>query len=233
MKFGMPIEGGSLPPLLWVSGDARNNVVVLAGDVLYVATMGKADLPKLDVGLDEGRKAYELLPAKVLQIPLESLTRIQFKQLRRKSAFEVSTNRDATLHYRDQDKDCSVTIALENERVRDQVVQTLLGRLGSWAISEAHVPAWLILGRYVYVMTVLSLVTFFFCWLEVSDYWNRHGATGAAGRVLNRYLDACGVWGIFVPGAFAIGLALFMAVRQLRTPPVIVTYQPETGTAER
>jgi hypothetical protein len=225
-------ERNQLPPLLWVSGDARNNVVVLTEHVLYVATMGKTELPKLDVGLDEGRHAYELLPPKALQIPLENLTRIQFKQLRRKSAFEVSTNRDATLHYRDQGKDRTVTIALENERTRDQVVQTLLGRLGSWVISEAHVPAWLILGRYVYVMTVLSLLTFFFCWLEVSDYWNRHGATGSAARLLNRYLDACGVWGIFVPGALAIGLGLFMAVRQLRTPPVIVTYQPETGTAE-
>jgi hypothetical protein len=212
-------------PSMWVSGQDRSNVVVLSKDALFVATVRKDDLARIDLGLEDGKQPYELLPAKATQIPLADITRFQFKRVRSKSAFEEWMNKDLTVYYRDQTRERSLKISLDSEAIRDEVAQALNRRVGPWPIAEAAVAPWRILIRYLYIILVLGLLTVFFSWLELSDYWNRHASGGALGNLMNRYFDAFGVWGIFVPGLLACVIALIFGVLQLRNPPIVVTYQ--------
>ena len=223
----MPTERESFLPLMWVNGQNRNNVVVLTTEVLYLAKVKQADLARIDLGLEGGQPADGLLPAKAWKLPLVDITRIQFKQVLTRSAFEESGNKDLTVSYRDGSKVRNLKLTLTSEVVRDEVVQKLNDRVGPWPISETNVAAWLILARYVYIITVFALLTFFFSWLEVSNYWNRANTRGAFGSLVNRYLDAFGVWGIVGPGMLAAVVALAGGIRQIRTPPIIVTYEPD------
>lgn len=229
----MASENTAFGPLMWVSEQARNNVVVLSTDMLYLATVKKADLARIDLGLEDGEPAETLLPVKAWKIPLDAIMQFQVKQVRRKGAFEESKNNTLTVRYLDLSKVRSLNISLASEVMRDEVVHQLNERVGNWEFSEVAVAPLLILARYLYIIVVFALLTIFFCWLELSNVWNRQGAGGAAGSLLNRYFDAFGIWGIFAPGMFVCVMVLIAGVRQLQVPPIIVRYEPETDFHER
>jgi hypothetical protein len=229
----MASENRSFRPLLWVSEQARNNVVVLSADMLHLASVKKADLARIDLGLEDGEPAETLLPAKAWKIPLHAIAQFELKQVRRKSAFEEWMNNTLTVTYLDRSKMRTLKITLASEAIRDEVVQNLNDRVGHWEFSEVAVSAMLLLARYLYIIAVFALLTIFFCWLELSDVWNRQGAGGATGRLLNRYFDAFGIWGIFAPGLFVCVMVMIAGVRQLQLPPIFVRYEPETDFHER
>jgi hypothetical protein len=216
----MASESEALPPLMWVSGQDRNNVVVLTADILFLATVKKADLPRIDLGLEDGEPATELLPAKAWKVPLADVTRIELKQVRSKSMFEEWMNKDVTVYYLDGTKRRYLKISLASESVRDEVVQSLNDRVGGWSVSEADLSAWLILARYLWIITVLALLTIGWCWLVLTRPLNE-------GALFKDYLDQTGAWGIAVPGMFVCIGVLLLGIWQLRTPPIAVTYKPD------
>jgi len=105
--------------------------------------------------------------------------------------------------------------------MRDEVVQRLNERVGPWPMGEEDEPAWRILMKYLWIMFVIVLLTIFFSGLLIS------GVITEAPIWIAWYLNLCGVWGVVFPGMLICVIVLVTGIRQLRTPPLIVTYEPE------
>lgn len=209
----------ALPPLMWFNGNPRNNLVVLTSRMLYLASVSRSDLPRIDLGLEDGQPADELLPAKAWKIPLDTIERIQFKHV--PVVVHQLMNRDVAVQYRESGRTRTLAIQLENQAMRDEFVNNLNARVGPWPIAEANESPWLILANYLYIIFVIVLLAMLFSWLGLAFPMRDDGS------LVKRYWDFAGPWGIAAP-AMAVCVAVLVAgIRQLRTPPLIVTYQPE------
>lgn len=211
-------------PLMWVVAVGRNNVVFLTDETFYLASVKQADVAAIDLALENGEPAEPFLPANAWKIPLADIERVEYKHSR--VVVHQMMYRDLTIHYRDAKKSRRLNIMVPSDQMRDEIVNNLNERLGSWPIHKTYEPAWRILIRYLWIMLVIVALTIFFSGLLIS------GVVTEAPAIIAWYLNlwawllhsACGV---MCPGMIACVVVLVTGVRQLRTPPVIVTYQPD------
>jgi len=215
----MASQPESAPPLMWVNPQTRYNVVILTADMLYLASVKKADLPRIDLGLEDGKAADELLPAKAWKIPLANIERIQLKHVQ--VVVHQLMNKEVTIHYKDASKTRKATLTLDSQGMRDEFVQNLNERVGGWPIQEANESPWVILANYLYIILVVSLLAALFSWLGLTFKMNDDGS------LPKRYWDATGPWGLVVPAMMICVAVLITGIRQLRTPPIVVTYEPK------
>lgn len=207
-------------PQTWVNHNSRKNLVVLTADAVYIASVWKADLPRIDLGLEDGKSADQLLP-KATRIFLKSIERIQFKHVQ--VVVHQLMNKDVTLHYRDRHKSRKATMTFESQAARDEFVNLLNDRLGTWPITEKYESPWLILANYLYIILVIGLLGILFSGIALYNPPNDDGS------LPSRYWYATGPWGIAVPTMLIGVVVLIAGIRQLRTPPIIVTYEANGG----
>lgn len=203
---------------MWVNRNARLNVTVLTTDFLYAATVRKADLPILDKGLEDRKPPEKLLPQRAWKIPVGSIDRVQFKHV--PVVVHPLMNKEVTVYYQDASRSRKLVVTLESQAARDEFVNELNDRLGIWPITEANESPWLILTNYLYIIFVIVLLGAFFSGLGIFMPPDDDGS------LPSRYWNATGPWGIAVPAMVICVMVLIAGIRQLRTPPIIVTYQP-------
>jgi hypothetical protein len=214
----MTTERDEFRPLMLVNRNARYNLVVLSTDTLYVASVWKSQLPRIDLELEAGTNPDLVLPPRAWKIPLKDIERFQFKHV--PVVVHQFMNKDVTVHFRYGQKSRKLTLTLDSQKSRDEFVNTLNDRVGPWQIGEAHESPWLILANYLYIMFVIGLMAIFFSGLGLSMPPNDDGS------LPSRYWYATGPWGLVVPAMVICVFVLIAGIRQLRTPPIIVTYRP-------
>jgi hypothetical protein len=202
---------------MWVNRNARLNVAILTADFLYAATVRKADLPTLDKGMEDRKPPEKLLPKRAWKIPIRSIERVQFKHVH--VVVHQLMNKEVTVHYQDAHKARKLVVTLESQAARDEFVNTLNERLGTWPITEANESPWLILANYLYIIFVIVLLGAFFSGLGLLMPPNDDGS------LPSRYWYATGPWGIAAPAMVICVFVLIAGIRQLRTPAIIVTYR--------
>jgi hypothetical protein len=214
----MSANDESPPSSLWVNHNVRHNVIVLTPLALFMATVRKADLAALDLGLQKCKPAQSLLPKNAWNIPIKNIERIQFKHVH--VVVHHLMNKDVTVNYRDGRKVRKLTLTLDSQLARDEFVNKLNERLGTWPIVEKSESPILILGNYLYIILVISLMGILFSGIAVYNPPNDDGT------LMSRYWYATGPWGIAVPAMVIAFAVLITGILQLRTPPIIVTYEP-------
>jgi hypothetical protein len=204
---------------LWYYGNQRYNLVVLTGETLYYAGVRRSALSQIDKDLEEGRDADDVIPGRPWKIPFETIECVQIKHSR--VVVHQLMNKQVMVTHNDGRKSRRLEIVFESQDARDAFVQKLNDLVGPWPFTEADESPWHILARYLWIMTVVGGLTLLFSGLQLG------GQLKSDSVALTKYFDAVGVWGIFVPGVMICLIVLTVGILQLRTPPIIVTYQPQ------
>jgi hypothetical protein len=210
-------EEENAPYSMWVNHQSRKNLVVLTADAVYVASIWKAQLPQIDLGLEDGKPADQLLP-KATKVRLKSIERFQFKHVQ--VVVHQLMNKEVTIHYHDGKKTRKVAMMFESQGARDEFVNKLNDRLGNWPIAEKHEAPLLILANYLYIMLVISLLGALFSGIALFNPPDDNGS------LPSRYWYATGPWGIAVPAMLISIGVLISGIWQLRRPPIIIVYEP-------
>ena len=203
---------------MWVNPQTSNNLVVLTADMLYVASVWKSELPTIDLGLEKGTPVGELLPGKAYKIGLKNIESFQLKHTQ--VVVHQLMNKDVKVRYRDGTASRNVVIQFETQQMRDEFVNKLNEKLGTWRIKEKHEAPILILANYLYIIFVIGLLAILFSAIGLFFPPNDDNS------LPSRYWYATGPWGLVVPAVVISVLVLIVGVWQLRRPPIIVSYEP-------
>jgi hypothetical protein len=199
---------------LWVTAQEGENVVVLTGGALYSAKVPKKDLPDLDVALEGGEAAEELLPPKCFKARLTRLTRLQFRES------EMVPTATVTVFTDDDGRERKKILTFADVAQRDQFVKRLNRRL-DWPATEEDVSRVGIALKYLGILALTGFATGFLVVAELSGWIERGPA------LLILCLEWCGVWGVLALGGLLFLLFLGVGIREVIRPPVLVTYEPD------
>jgi hypothetical protein len=210
----MPRPADDDRPDLWITAQEGDNVVVLTPDTLYSAKVPKKDLPDLDMALEGGEAAEELLPPKSFKARLSRLTRFEFRESDMLPAATVTVFTD------DDGRERKKILTFADVAQRDQFVKKLNRRL-DWPATEEDVSRVGIALKYLGILALTGFATGFLVVAELAGWIERGPA------LLILCLEWSGVWGVLAVGGLLFLLFLGVGIREIIHPPVVVTYEPD------
>jgi hypothetical protein len=210
----MPTRRDDDRPKMWATKAQRNNVVVLTDAAVYLATVPAKGLPKVDLGLEEGEAAEDLL-GKYTKVRLKRITAFQYRQSK---MFAIA---DLTLFHDEGDVERKTVLSFGLPGNRAEFITELRRRLGNWpATEEVRSPAVTLL-KYVAILSVVLLGTAVLALAE----WQ--GWITAGPSIVILCLDLCGVWGVLGFGTLLFMLVFAIGIRELAFDPIrIITHDP-------
>jgi hypothetical protein len=134
-----PLAAG--PPLFWHNaGRKKDNLVLLTDTALLLASVAPTRLSEVEDGLEAGEDLDELLGGKFVELPLESLVRLQY----RRAGAQPSTSLD--VYYFDRAHEKKQSVEFSDAQQRDRCAKELSSRL-RWKAHEEKQGGWLRLKR--------------------------------------------------------------------------------------
>ena len=201
-------------PMTWVSGEDKDNAIVLTRKALYVATVTKKELPDVDVALEEGQSPDEVLTRNVWKVPLKRLVSLRYKH------DSAVPNGNVTIFYDDDGRDRKKELLFGEAPLRDAFVTEIADRFG-WTLTQEPESRAIIALKYAAAIVAIVLVTGFLTYGYLAGWIDRAPVLCAMA------INWCGVWAILGAGGLFLLLALIAGIMSLVNPPVWMTYEPE------
>ncbi len=203
-------------PLLWHTGQSKDNIILIAGNAVYVATVKPKLVAEVDRRLvEEGEEPEEVFAGKCQVLPFTELARLRYKQSHSKHFPDDRLD----LYHTAGGKEKKLRLRFGAPANRDTFAGHLAERTG-WAIHEEPVPLWSLLLQYGILLAFVIAGTALVVYLELTS----RDKSGPALYYL--IVDNLGIWGLIGIGAIIAGSVIALAVATLRQRPQIVTYGP-------
>jgi hypothetical protein len=189
-------------PLVWAGLQGKDNVLVLSHRAVYVTRLRVKDVPQLHRAFDEGQEPEEALQ-QYRRISLERIVAIEYQHsaIYRVAMLSIlHTRKGATRR-----TEVAFTLPAEREAFKVE----LQARLPPCETTETIQHPALTILKYLPYFVGIVLATGFL------SYWEWKGAD-------SWFLGSL----IIFFGAVGCLLTVGMAVRELRRPPLKVTYEP-------
>jgi hypothetical protein len=189
-------------PLVWAGLQGKDNVLVLNHRAVYVTRLKVKDVPKLHKSFDTGEEPEEALE-QYRRIPLERIVAIEYQH---SAIYRIAML--SILHTRKGNtKRTEVAFTLPAEREAFKV--ELQARLPPCETTESIQNPAITILKYLPYFVGIAFATAFL------SYWEWKGADSWFFGSL-----------ILLFGAAGCLLTVGMAVRELKRPPLKVTYEP-------
>jgi hypothetical protein len=211
-----PVEApAATGPLVWYNNElSKQNLIVLAGQALYIGSKPEKQLPEFQKGLEEGTEIAELMGDKSTELSFDNLSRLRYKHS------EISPNSNLDISYDEEGKEKKLSLTFADPTLRDQCVQELSKRL-DWDAEEVPESLALVWLRYIAILIVVAVGTGFLAWAYES------GKITRAPALFVLIISFAGVWGILGLGGLIALIVGIAGIRELLRPPLTMTYEPD------
>jgi hypothetical protein len=213
-----PSAGPDSPTPCWVHGD---DLLAVAEDALYQATLTEKKRRKAEAALQEGQPAAEVLEGAATVIPWDIVTKVEGNL--HHTFFDVK--------YKEPNakEESEKTIHCEDHDSRDAILKAIRNRLGlDWKREVKEYSRLRASMEPLIVIGIFAFVTFcFFMVGRGEDSGGSHTVrTNWIGLILIWVYNLVGPWGVVAIGGLFTALGIVWLVARLLKPPLMCTISP-------